>query len=75
MIMIDAPTAVLCTGGRQSLWWARYADYPDPPSAREAARTMADQLTGLPHLTGWNFVVRDEPEQRRVTVIGTPPRG
>ena len=44
------------------------------PVARAEAAELVGQLAGLPHLAGWRFVVRDEPEQRRVTVIGTVPR-
>jgi hypothetical protein len=71
MIMTGSHLATLTTGGRQALWWARYGDHPDPATALAEARKLADQLAGLPHLAGWRFVVRDEPEQHRVTVIGT----
>jgi uncharacterized membrane protein len=64
-------------GYRQALWWVRYPTAPtaeDAEAARAAAAELADRLSHETHLAGWRFVVRDEPEQHRVTVIGTAPR-
>ena len=74
--MIENPTGTLVgTRGRQALWWARHHEHDSPAAALAHAHVLAHQLAGLPHLAGWTFVVRDEPEQHRVTVIGTAPRG
>ncbi len=64
-------------GYRQALWWVRYPTAPtaeDGEAVRAAAAELADRLSHETHLAGWRFVVRDEPDQRRVTVIGTAPK-
>ncbi len=77
MIMSNVLGGTLVGGGRQALWWVRYPAHPsaaDGDATRAEATELAGQLAELPHLAGWRFVVRDEPEQHRVTVIGTAPR-
>ncbi len=77
MIMSNVSGGTLVGGGRQALWWVRYparSTAADGDAVRAEAAELVGQLAELPHLAGWRFVVRDEPEQHRVTVIGTAPR-
>jgi hypothetical protein len=77
MIMSNVLGGTLVGGGRQALWWVRYparSTAADGDAVRAEAAELVGQLAELPHLAGWSFVVRDEPEQHRVTVVGTAPR-
>ncbi len=67
----EVPT--YCTGERQALWWV-HRPPGDGETAIAEAYEWGGQLADQPRWSGWAFVVRDEPEQRRVTIIGTAPR-